>query len=291
MILHKTENLLNLSAIKELPERNLLGLFIRYSGTNAALKDMTLAKLGKIRVNLKGTDIINTDINFFSLLNNLHWGVAEFSNVQAGAFSASVYIPFHAPFDNFNGVPFTKEDSGFFELSFPALTATEIVSGVVEIYYITAQTVSKYIPLWVQQDFQAGGAGTVVERVQSFNISSLYFIENADISTILVYKDSRILINSKQSVLKAYSNFKNRIETGITLIELDLNPNDTPINALSQLLELNIVTGAATTVKNVYLAFLFNPQLSEKSFEIETKEIPTLERQRKFDIVPHAIEV
>lgn len=288
MILHKSESLLSLSTIKEMPERNVLGLYIRYSGTNAATRDMTLAKLGRIRVNLKGTDIINTTISFFSQLNNHHWGVAEFTNATGGAFAASVYVPFHAPFDHYNGVPFMKEDGGFFELTFPSLTATEIVGGNVEIYYIVAQTVSKYIPLWLQQDMQAGGAGTLVERVQSFNISSLYITDNANISNILVYKDNRVVINANQNTLRSYSHFRNRVESssGLTMFEIDLNPNDTPVNALSQLLELNIITTGATTVNNTYLAFLFSQQLSQNSFNLERQEIPTIAKQKPNLIVP-----
>lgn len=270
MILYKSENLLNLSTTKDLPEDLIQGLFIRYSGTAAAAVTVTLANLGTVRVNYRGSDIVNVPVTFLNGMNNLHWGTAEFTSAVGAAFAGSVYVPFHAPWDYGNGLANRLSDRGFVELRFPALTAAVIASGTVEIYYVQARTVANYVPLWIQQNVQVGGAGTVVDRIQSFNISSLYFDFNAIITgSVLVFRDGQQVINSNQAVLQAKSNFDNRVETAITLVQVDLNPNDILANALSNNIEVNFGASGAGTIGLYYLAILFQgaaPGSSSTSF-------------------------
>lgn len=258
MILHKSENLLNLAAIKELPEAIIKGLFIRFNGVAAAGVTVTVAQLGQVRVNYRGADIINVPFSFIQNFDNLHFGTVEFASAVGAAFTASGYVPFHAYWDNQNGLANRLEDKGFIELRFPALTAAVIASGTVEIYYVPATGIAGYIPMLMQQNIQAGGAGQVVDRLQQFNISEVYFDFNAAITNILIYKDGKSMVSATQAVLQAKSNMDNQVETAITLIEVDLNPNKILTNALGNLLELNLTATGATTYNTYYMAVVFS---------------------------------
>jgi hypothetical protein len=214
-----------------------------------------------VRVNYRGTDIVNAPVSFFNLMNNMHWGVAEASSTVSAAFAFSIYVPFHVPWEQTNGLVSRKEDKGFFELTFPLLTSAVIDSGTVEVYYIVARGVASYVPLWIQQNIQVGGASVATDKIQQYNISSLYIVENAHITgQVLVFRDGMSVINASQAVLKAKSNFDNRIETAIALIQVDLNPNNILSNALSQQIELNAGMDAATAIELYYLALLFQSQ-------------------------------
>lgn len=258
MILHKTENLLNLSLNKELPEDVIKGLFIRFSGVNAAGVTSTIAQLGSVRVNFRGTDIWNAPVSFVSNFNNLHWGVAEYASAIGGAFVCSIYVPFHVPWDDQNGLVNRISDKGTLQMLFPALTAAVIASGTVEVYYIPARSAATYIPIYMNQNIQIGGAGQVVDRLQSFNISSIYVVTNALVTNVMVFRDGKNIINSNQNTLLAKSNFDNRVETAIATYQLDLNPNKILSNSLSNNLEVQLTATGATALETYYLAILFN---------------------------------
>jgi hypothetical protein len=261
MILHRSENLSNLSTTKDLPEDIIRGLFVRYTGVAAGGVTVTLANCGQVRVNYRGSDIVNAPVAFLSTMNNLHWGVAEATSALGGAFAFSVYVPFHAPWDEQNGLVNRLADRGFVNLSFPAMTAAVIASGTVFIYYVKAKTVASYVPLWIQQNVQAGGAGIVVDRMQSFNISSLYVDFNAILTgSVLVYRDGECVVNSDQATLEAKSNFDNRVETALTAFQIDLNPNKLLENALANNIEVNFGVSGAGTLGVYYLAILYQQQ-------------------------------
>jgi archaellum component FlaF (FlaF/FlaG flagellin family) len=265
MILWKTEQLLNLQLSKELPLGTIKGLFIRYTGTNDAGQTATLANLGTVRVNYKGNDIVNTTVSFFNLFNNLKNGVSEFSSAVGAAFVASIYVPFHAPWDESNGLYVAKGDLATIDLRFSGLSGVA-ASGVVEVYYVSAVGIANYIPLLINQNIQAGGAGQVVDEYQQFNISALYVTENAAITgQVNVYRDGRTLIQSTQAVLEANSNMMNRVETALAFFEINLNPLQQVANSLSSNVSVNITVNGATTIVVTFLAFLFDDKIRNAS--------------------------
>lgn len=271
MQLYKTENLLNLSSQKDLPQGLLQGLYIRFSGDAAAGVTIATSDLGQVRVNYRGQDIINVPVSFISLFNNLHWGVAEFASAVGAAFSASIYVPFHMPWENTNGLLNLAEDKGFFELRFPLLTAAKIDSGTVEVYYIKARSVASYIPLLIQQNIQAGGAGNVNDKILNYNVSSLYLEENAHLTgQVMVFKDGQVTINSTQAVLKSKSNFDNRVEAAIALIQVNLNPTNLVAASLGEIIEVQAVVDAATTLAVYYLSVLFQGDRSSGQAVVST---------------------
>jgi hypothetical protein len=92
-----------------------------------------------------------------------------------------------------------------------------------------------------------------------------------------VFKDGKSIINANQAVLKAKSNFDNRVETATTLIQIDLNPNQILSNALSNNLEINVLSGAATAIETYYLAVLFNTQMKGAiTQEVIARGFPTV---------------
>lgn len=266
----KTENLLNLATQVALPNAIIKGLFIRFSGTAAAGVTVTEAQLGSSRVNYRGQDIVNTDLAGLGLFNNLTEGTHEFASAIGAAFTGSYYVRFTMPWDENNGLINTDADRGTVYVSFPALTAAVIASGTVEIYYEEANTVATYVPIFVNQNLQAGGAGQLTDRFRQFNISSVYVISNAIITgSIIVNKDGQNVINASQAALLGLSNLKNRVETAITLYQLDLNPNQLLGNALSNNVDivLSAVSGAGTIVCYV-LGVLFQQSaiVTQQSF-------------------------
>jgi hypothetical protein len=254
----KSDSTLNLATQVALPSTIIKGLFIRFAGTNAAGQTATEANLGSIRVNYRGQDIVNADIAFFGLLNNLTKGVHEFSSAIGGDVVASYYIPFNVPWDEQNGLINTEADRGTVYLQFPALIAALVATGSVEIYVIEAKTVATYVPVWLNQNLQAGGAGQLTDRFRQFNISSVYYVENAAITgQVIVNKDGQNVINASQAVLKANSNLINNVETAVTLIQIDLNPNHILGNALANNVDVVIGVNAGTTIVAYVLAILY----------------------------------
>ncbi len=265
----KTENLLNLATQVALPGAIIKGLFIRFSGTAAAGVTVTEAQLGTIRVNYRGQDIVNADLAGVGLFNNLHEGTHEFASAIGAAFTASYFVRFTMPWDENNGLINTDADRGTVYVSFPALTAAVIASGTVEVYYVEAKTVATYVPIFLNQNLQAGGAGQLTDRFRQFNISSIYLIFNAIITApIIINRDGQNAVNASQAVLQANSNLQNRVETAIALYQIDLNPNQLLGNALSNNVDITLGVSGAGTIVAYVLGVLFQQSavVTQQSF-------------------------
>lgn len=267
MKLFKSQSLLDASSFADIPRGTVKSLVVRFAGTSQAGKTMTLALLGRLRVNFRTTDIDNLTVSLMSKYNNLKMGVAEFSAAAGGAFAATIVIPFHAPWDDTNGMYFGEKD-GYIELSFPGVTITEIVSGTVSIHTVEAPRIANYIQTLLQRNIQIGGAGTASQELEMSNISSLYVIEDAvNVSSYLVTADASEKINGSQAVLKAYSNMKNRVETAIDLIELDLNPYDEVSKLLNRQVKVQVIATAAVNLDLVAESFAFDANMVTRSGE------------------------
>lgn len=254
----KSESTLNLSTQVALPSQIIKGLFIRFAGTNATGATAAEADFGSIRVNYRGQDIVNADLAFFGQLNNLDGGTHEFSSTVSAAVVGSYYIPFNVPWDEQNGLINTDADRGTVYLQFPALIAALVATGQVEIYVIEARTIATYVPVWLNQNLQAGGAGNLTDRFRQFNISSIYYVENGIITgNIVVNKDGQNVINASQAVLKANSNLINQLETATTLIQIDLNPNQILGNALANNVDVVLGVNGAGTIACYILGILY----------------------------------
>jgi hypothetical protein len=221
MRLIHSEAITNLFAFKKLPSSTYRGLFVRFSGTNQAGKAVTRADLGRVRWNRNGTDEVNVTVDELLYYNDLKRAVAEFNSTVGGVFSASFYVPRHLAFDLFGG-EFISPDSTYVQFDFPNI-GTAAASGTVEISAVEGYSPAQYVHKLIQRNVQAGGAGTTPQEVEMKNISSLYVVENANISRVQVTADNREEINNSQAVLKAYSNNTNNVETAIPFYELRLN--------------------------------------------------------------------
>lgn len=269
----KSDNTLNLATQVALPSTIIKGLFIRFAGTNGAGATTTEADLGTIRVNYRGQDIVNADLAFFGLLNNLHMGTHESGSAIGAAMAMSFYIPFHMPWDHKNGLINTDADRGTLYLQFPLLIAALLATGTVEIYVIEAKTVATYVPVWLNQNLQAGGAGQLTDRFRQFNISSVYYVPNAAITgQIVVNRDGQNVINASQAVLDANSNLINEVEAAVLLTQIDLNPNHILGNALSNNVDVVIGVNAATVIVCYILAVLY--QSATQPGQVTTQLVP-----------------
>jgi hypothetical protein len=258
MYLHRSAAISDLSLTAPLPEGGVKGLFVRFSGTNAAGVAATLADLGNVRVNLKGTDIDNATFNYFSLYNNLKWGVAEFTSVVAGTLAASIYIPFHQPDDNSNCLIVANQNDGYIQLQFPALVAALVASGTVEVYVIPSRGSNSYLSLHLQQNIQAGGAGSTKQSLTSFNIANVYVVDNVIATQYLVTRDGIQSVNASRTALLAKSNLDNRVETAILFFEIPLNPSALLANTYANRVDVQVTTTAAVNLGLVYNSILFS---------------------------------
>jgi hypothetical protein len=279
MRLFHSDSLLTTSTNKQLIEGTIKGLWIRYTGTNQTGQTLTVANLGTVRVNVRGTDIVNVPVSFLSNMNNLFWGAAEASSTISAAFAFTVYVPFHAPWDSQNGIFVQIEDNPYIQLNYSGVTGTIIASGTVEVYAVLANQVARYIPLWNQQNVQVGGAGRATQRLQNFNISSLFIETNAQLTTVLVNKDNKSVISANQNVLLAKSNLENEVETSITTYEVCLNPFRRIEEAVASLIEVDFTLGATTTVVMYFLAFLFDDDMRMRSANYVATLAPAVKAQ------------
>lgn len=275
MNLFHTENLLNLSAFKKIPRGTVKELFIRFDGTAQAGKTIALSDLGTVRVNVRGTDRHNLSVELLSAINNLKRGVAEFSSATGGAFTASFVVPFHAWWDDRNGEYFNIDDS-FIELRFPNLNSTNVASGTVRLYYIEAPSLTSYSMSLFQRNIQAGGAGRVAVQLEAKNISSLYVKEDTNVSNLLVTTDI-ITVNGTQADLKSYSNNVNRVETAISLYEVELNPYDEVRNDLNKETKVVLDATGAANVNVVLETFsVAPPSLVQESINYRNERMPAV---------------
>jgi hypothetical protein len=251
-----------------MPVGTIKELFIRYSGTNQSGKAVTLAGLGRIRFNHKGTDVHNTSVELLSNVNNLKGGVAEFSSVTGGAFAASVVLPFHAFWDEQSGL-FCDVNTSYVQLDFSS-ASSDVASGTVEVYAIMATRTASYFYQLIQRNVQAGGAGTVTQPVEIANVSELYVKEDSNISQVLVLADGDVKANGSQAALKAYSNSKNRVETAIAVYEIDLNPFDSIRSDLNREVTVQLTTSAAANVNILTSSIVFaSPQDIQRSIAVQ----------------------
>lgn len=258
-----TDQVLNLTTYKELPNGTLKHLFIRWAGTNQAGQAVTLAQLGQVRVNYRGTDIVNESVAFFSLWDNLNYGVAEFVSNVGGTFAASIKIPFHAVWDEKVGL-FNDPNYGAYVELRNVTTAVVIATGTVQISFEEAQANASYLTYYLQENLAVGGAGQQTQDFTGIDISSLYLETNAQLTNVFVAKDTVNKVSSDQNTLLADSNMTNRVETAIALYEVPMNPYKY-IPAGGKLVQF-IGTYAAATIQLIHtLGFAMTPDAAIKS--------------------------
>jgi hypothetical protein len=270
-----SEQILNQTAYRELVNGTQKGLLVRWAGTNQAAQAVTLAQLGQARVNFRGADTVNDTVSFFAAMNNLFYGVAEFSSAVGGAFAATIWIPFSAYWDSYAGMFNDSKIAAFIQLNNTVTVAT-IVSGTVEVYYEEAPSIAQYITTFYQQNVQVGGASQAKQTLTGFDISSLLLDENANLTLVQVNVDQVAKISASQAVEKSFSNLMNRVETAIALVELNLNPYRR-IPSGGRQVEIQLQMSAATTVGLHSMGFVISQSDQNRSaafYESQLKPSP-----------------
>lgn len=249
MRLFHSESILNGAASEFVPPGIHRFVYVVFAGTNQAGQALSLANLNRFLLNkggeLAGTDLINTTVNFMSLLTNLKLGVAEFSSAVGGAFRIAVYLPFHAWWDLYRGTGF-PDKQGYLQFDLSGVTGTIVASGTIKMYVEAARGLASYETYLIQRNIQIGGAGAVPQQLEKRNISSIFVIEDALIATYYVTTDrgSHTELVS-QADQKSVSNALNRVETAIGLIEINLNPYNEITSDLNHWVKLAVdATGA-----------------------------------------------
>jgi hypothetical protein len=203
-------------------------------------------------------------VNFFSLFNNMKNGVAEFSSIVGGAFAVAIVIPFHAPWDSSVGLFNNANYAGYVELRNTVTVVTIVAGGVVQISYVEANASAPYLTYFIQQNLAVGGAGQQTQDFSGTDISSLFIETNVNLTNVFIQKDQVSRITSDQATLLSYSNYINRLETAIALLEVNLNPYQY-IPAGGRVAQLNATFGAATVLLIHTMGFARTPDAAEKS--------------------------
>lgn len=275
MKLFHSQNILDLSAFKKLPRGTIKDIMIRFTGTNKTGQAVTLADLGRVRINRNGTDEVNIALSMLSSIDNLKAGFVQATSTTGGSFAFTFVIPRHAWWDDQSGTYYGL-DEAYIELSYPNV-GTPVSSGTVSIFYNSAPKVSTYTTYLLQRNIQVGGAGQVAQDLEFKNISSLYIQADAAVTNLLVVSDGQEYANGSSDDLRNYSNLINRVESDLSLFEIDLNPFDEIRTDLNK--ETRLILNATGAVNYQIAAELYAPlaaQVVSKSIEDARKTPPSV---------------
>lgn len=260
MKLFHSESILNGASSSFIPPGVHRFIYAVFAGTNQAGQALSLANLGRFLLNKggeqAGTDLINTTVNFMSLLTNLKLGVAEFSSAVGGAFRIGIYLPLHAWWDLYRGTAF-PDKQGYLQFDLSGVTGTIVANGTIKMYVEAAQGLASYETYLIQRNIQVGGAGAVPQQFEKRNISSIFVIEDALITTYYVTTDkgshTELVTQADQ---KSISNALNRVETALNLIEINLNPYNVITNDLNHWVKMSVDATGAVNLNVMLQIFL-----------------------------------
>lgn len=279
MRIFHSQNALDGAAFRKLPSGTIKDIMIRFEGTAQTGQTVTLDNLGRFRINIRGTDTHNLTFSLLNAIDNLKYGAIAASSTTGGAFNFAFVVPLHAFWDMQNGT-YVGEDEGFIELSFPAMTSSLIASGTVRLSYNSAPRVSTYQSKLLQRNIQIGGAGQVAQDLEFKNISSLYIQDSSSVTQILVTADGREYANDSRQAFLDYSNAMNRVETALTLFEVDLNPFDEIRSDLNN--EVRIILTSTGSLNYDVVAEMHVPTSAEvisKSSDFVQKNLRAIEAE------------
>lgn len=252
MQLIKSANFLDGQVLFYLPEGNYAGLFVRLAGTNQAAQTLALTQLGTLRINHEGVEIVNSRPSNFISLTNLYSGTPESASAVGAAFTYSFNVPFRTKNDQTNILP-VQVNKTQFALQGLAGVAT-VLSGTVEIYaYFSDEGQAKYVPLWKEKNMIFPAAATLQNDFSDPFIEQLYCVSDAAISTMQILRDGKAIVDGTFAAIDAASDANNRVETGITFVEL-LAPKTPFLQGVNQTAMRVTATGAIAELVILYLA-------------------------------------
>jgi hypothetical protein len=251
-----------------LPKGQYGNILIDYSGTNAALKTMTLADLGNIRLNWNGQDVVNVDAEILSILNNLYGGVAPFVSAAGANFSGQIIIPCGQWTDSMNIYDIGNTDQVQLTLDFPNLAAiANVTAGTVTVYYKDKVGVMNYLHNIVMRQVVAQGGGWVNDTFPVNNVSQIYLktpVTN-HVTDLQILKDNETHVDSTTAVAQAYSDYIHIVETATTSIAIECAESKNIMESIGGQVQYRYLFSQADTLQQYFSYILFTKQKSSES--------------------------
>ena len=239
------------------------GLFeIRYAGTAAVGVTVTLANCGNVILNVKGSDIVNVDVDLLSQLADQYGGFIEASSAIGAAFAFSIFYKPGYWYDDNNIFDSSPGDQTYFKLDYPAMTNAVIANGNVTIYGKPRIGVQGYYHKILSHAVVSGGATTsLTDTIQEPNIIALYLKNpTALTSQMQLTKDNKIYADGDTVSELVYSNWIHRLESASTLLAFEFAESGNVQESRSNTLTYKYTTTGAGTLAQYYSAIMFSPE-------------------------------
>jgi len=183
----------------------------------------------------------------------LRFGSNYFTSTEAGAFIASVYVPF-----DIEGLPQSLNIEGGDELVVGYDPKPAGIANFDSLNMLVAtaegfQTLpERYEPYILGLDQSIGGAVSDPIQVNDSNVSAIFIEDGSDVVANVGYKNDKGQVYSTLpwNLLKAGTLIENRLETSdVSIVELQLFSNGEPLSYLNKKNIVEVETTGAGLVK------------------------------------------
>lgn len=185
---------------KNVDPGKLIGMFLVFVGINAAGTTSALADLGTIIIKRKGRTLVNRKVKTISKMTDIKYGKNLFSSTEAGAFSATLFIPFYEL-----GLEQSLDITGENELIFQYNHNDSTVSNWSTLQ-CTVNSVTGYSSLPERYEYSIlgddqspGGAVDKPYPLNDANITSVFLEDEDDIISKAALRNNKGQMYSSQS--------------------------------------------------------------------------------------------
>ena len=226
-------------------------LMLYFNGTNDTGQTGTIDDLGNIVIKRNGETIVNRPINILADKGNILAGSNLFSSAEAGAFEATVKVPFYV-----KSFEQALQITGPSELNFeytPASAQSTVFASLQLSVYSEMSFLDEEYDYFLLGDDQTPAAAVQARPYQlnARNIAAVYLTDPDSVLTSVGLRQNgeQVFSDQPKSVLEAGTLYENRLEQStVDMIELQCY---TPRQAASLLNEnsiLEITTSGSGTV-------------------------------------------
>jgi len=257
-------NLLLQDLAIDIPEGRHEHLLLRTKGTSDTGQTGAITNLGRVRVNLNGTDIISSEYENLHKWTNGKYGLPENVSAEAGACSFTSLIPFSNR-DVPNGLDIDEEDICAFHLTRDTAIATTYTELTYELLVRETMAPQAYIMMFYDLTRTHGGAGPDVFDIKHENVG-LVGIDSTVLDRIMVTQDGKIKFNGEYDSLLYAADIFNEIEAAtIEAVLLDMSPGDDPLENLASKIGIQLQANAEGTTSIWYVAYEFDAEKFDRT--------------------------
>ncbi|MBA7665605.1 hypothetical protein ES703_73679 [subsurface metagenome] len=265
-------NLLLQDLAVDIPEGRYEHLSLRTWGTSDTGQTGSKDNLGRIRVNLNGTDIISTEFEYLHQFTNMYFGLPEEVSAAAGPCSFSSLIPFSnraVP----NGLEVSEEDICQFFLTRDGVLNTTYAALNYELLGIETDAPQSYIQMFYDLTRQYSGSGQDVFDLKHENIGLIAVISDV-LDRIMVTQDDEIIHNGEYDSLLHIADIFNEVEAAtVGAVALDMSPGRDPLENLASKVGMQLSANAAGVANIWYLAYEFDAEKFDRTVAMAVAKI------------------